>query len=92
MRGPLRPKYLQKTQKKNKYLAKNNEKKQEKTFVKGSAGAHKTRAIFQGLTLKNGMDIGVWRNFGVYAWTSLYNPAKHRNKRENQEKTIKINQ
>ena len=48
-----------KNTKKNKYLAKNNEKKQEKTFVKGSAGAHKTRAIFQGLTLKNGMDIGV---------------------------------
>ena len=31
-----------------------------------------TCAKFQGLTLKKGVDIGIWSNVGFYAWTSLY--------------------
>ena len=39
----------------------------KKNNNEGSAEAHWTRAKIQGLTLKNGVDIGVWRNLGFYA-------------------------
>ena len=60
MRGPLDPN-IQKKQK-HKYLPEKKEKKNP--FVNGSAGAYQTRATFQGLSLKNGVDIGHWTNLG----------------------------
>ena len=47
-------------------------KKQKPPFVKGSAGHVKHVQNFRVLTLKNGVDIGIWSNLGFYAWTSLY--------------------
>ena len=51
----------------------NKVKKRETPFVKGAAGAHQTCVrFFPVLYPKNGVDIGLWRNLGIYAWTSPY--------------------
>ena len=48
-------------------------KKQEKNIRKRlGRGTLNTCAKCQGLSLKNGVDIGLWRNLGFYAWSSLY--------------------
>ena len=61
---------------KPKYLTKRQEPKNPIRWRLGM-GTLNTRAKFQGLTLKNGVDVGIWRNFGFYAWTSLYTCIKN---------------
>ena len=45
------------------------ENKQLKRLGRGTLN---TCAKLQGLSLKNGVDVGLWRKLGCYAWTSLY--------------------
>ena len=67
---PLRPKYP----KKYKTQISGEKKKKIKIPIRKrlGRGTLNTCAKFQGLSLKNGVDIGLWRNLGFYAWTSLY--------------------
>ena len=51
---------------KPKYLTKKTENKKY-IFVRLGRGTLNTCAKFRGLTLKNGVDIGIWRDFGFYA-------------------------
>ena len=66
---PLRPKYPRKNRNPNIWRKK---RKQKTPFVKCSAGAHWTRLQNFRVSLKNGVDVGLSRNLGFYAWTSLY--------------------
>ena len=70
MWDPLRPKYLQKRQK-PKYLAEKKRKRRKDIRKRLGRGTLNTCAKFQGLPPKNGVDVGLWRNLGFYAWTSL---------------------
>jgi len=65
MWGLLIPKISCKKQK-PKYLTKKTENKKY-IFVRLGRGTLNTCAKFRGLTLKNGVDIGIWRDFGFYA-------------------------
>ena len=47
------------------------EKKKKKKSLKARQGHIKHVCKILG-SLKNGVDIGTWRNWGFYAWTSLY--------------------
>ena len=72
--GSLKTQISQKIQKTQK------SRRKKKTFAKGSAGAHWTRVQnFRVLYIKKGVDFGLWRNLGLYAWTSLhtYIPGIH---------------
>ena len=65
---PLRPKHPKNT--KTRIFG----KKRRKNLIRKtlSRGTLNTRAKFKRLSLKKGVDIGLWRNLGFYAWTSLY--------------------
>ena len=77
MWGLLRPKYPKKDTKtqisQKRYKDPNiwREKKTKKRWRLGRGTLNKC-AKFQGITLKNGVDIAISRNLGFYAWTSLY--------------------
>ena len=66
---PLRPKYP----KKYKTQISGEKKKKRKIPIRKrlGRGTLNTCAKFQGLSLKNGVDIGLWRNLGFYASTNL---------------------
>ena len=67
IRDGLRPQYPKKNKKK-KHLTIKKQHIRER-LGRGSLNAC---AKFQGHSLVNGVDIGLWRNWGFYAWTSVY--------------------
>ena len=67
---PLRPKYLKNT--KTQISGEKTKKQKQPIRKRLGRGTQNTCAKIQGLSLKNGVDFELWRNLGLYAWSSLY--------------------